>query len=365
MNIPLVGQGAGHKGEDSLAYVHDFPGLVNSIRIGIENGMTLIDTAEVYAEGRSEEVIGSAMRGIRDTVRVASKFSPNNHRYLDVLKSAYQSLTRLESEYIDLYQIHWPNPKVALSETLDAMWELKSRGLILEVGVCNFNLKQLTEAYNYARNCGQRIYSVQIKFNINDRFAYNQIYAFCELNDIKIIAYSPVRNAIPSDTVKLLALESIAKSLGATPIQIALTWVISHYGVSAIPESSKPHHLIELAGSTNFELSKSQKTSLDEIFESEVHELAVKEIFSRNTARRDAALNLQRWQIEKFSEDFCPSISELAEEISLGHFLQPILVRKIKSEKGTSYEIMEGELRYWSYVMHYGSESHIPAVIIN
>ena len=363
MKLPLIGQGAGHKGENLESFHLDFSNLVDAVQIGIENGMNLIDTAEIYADGRSEIVVGSAVKNIRSEVLIASKFSPNHHKRDQVLQALDKSLARMKTDYVDLYQMHWPNNSVPLEETLDAMWELKSKGKISEVGLCNLNRKQLLESITIAKQKSEKIYSIQIKFNLNDRFAYNQIADICKLENIKIIAYSPVRNVIPSKIDQKSLINEIALDIGVTPLQVALNWVISHSGVTAIPESSKPKHLIELSRSREFTLSKLQIQNLDEIFRSKVQNLAVRQIYSRNLLRRNAAIDLATNQIQKFSNDFCPSIMELSEEISSGNFLQPILVRA-QGDCLNSFEIVEGELRYWAFVVSNGADSLIPAVII-
>jgi diketogulonate reductase-like aldo/keto reductase len=363
MKLPLIGQGAGHKGENLESFETDFSNLVNSVQIGIENGMNFVDTAEIYADGRSEIVVGSAVSRIRSEVLIASKFSTNHHKRYEVIKALDQSLTRMNTEYVDLYQIHWPNNSVPLEETLGAMWELKSKGKITEVGLCNVNRTQLIDAISIAKKQSEKIYSVQIKFNLNDRFAYNQIADICKLEDIKIIAYSPVRNVLPLKNDQKSLINEIAVAIGATPIQVALNWVISHVGVSAIPESSKPKHLIELARSREFTLSELQVDALDASFKSKAQDLAVRQIHSRNLLRRNTAKELAKNQIQKFSNDFCPSIMELSEEISSGNFLQPIIV-KLQSDSMNNFEIIEGELRYWAFVVCNGADSLIPAVVI-
>jgi len=363
MQISKIGQGTGHKGEHLETYNKDFDSVVNNILAGVENGLTLIDTAEIYCEGRSEMIIGAATKDIRKEVKIASKFSPTNHKRDGVLNSIEGSMNRLCTDYIDLYQIHWPNAAVPLEETLTALFDLQEEGKILEVGVCNFNYSQLKNAMEFATSRKSRIYSAQIKFNLSDQFTYKAISSFCHENDIKIIAYSPLRNLLNQDNERLRVLTRIAHSSGMSPAQVALEWIISHRGVYAIPESSKLKHIKELGKVGQNPLDSRSITLLNQAFENIVENLEVKLIKSKNKKRLLAAPKLTRKEIQSFSLDFCPSITDLASEIEEGNFLQPILVRLDENDR-EFYEIVEGELRYWAFVYAFGANSEIPVIKI-
>jgi diketogulonate reductase-like aldo/keto reductase len=363
MKIPKIGQGTGHKGENADVFYQDLESNVFNVRFAVDNGLDLIDTAEIYCEGRSEKIIGLAIKNIRNQVKIASKFSPNNHRRKDINKSIEGSLDRLGTDYLDLYQIHWPNEKVPLEETLTAMFDLQRKGVILEVGLCNFSRSQLSRAISIASECNSRIFSVQIKFNLNDQFAYRQIETICTENKINIIAYSPLRNLLGQQNKRIESLERIASELGKTPAQIALKWVVSHKGVSTIPESSKLDRILEFASVGQFELDEKHLLLLSSVFENIVEDLDVAKISSRNVARAGSVNDLSQKEIQSFSDDFCPSIIDLASEIKTGNFLQPILVR-IKPEDSKMYEIVEGELRYWAFVYCFGRDSKIPVTIV-
>ena len=363
MEIPKIGQGTGHKGENADVFYQDLESNVFNVRFAVDNGLDLIDTAEIYCEGRSEKIIGLAIKNIRNQVKIASKFSPNNHRREDINKSIEGSLDRLGTDYLDLYQIHWPNEKVPLEETLTAMFDLQRKGVILEVGLCNFSRSQLSLAIFIASECNSRIFSVQIKFNLNDQFAYRQIETICTENNINIIAYSPLRNLIGQQNKRIETLERVASELGKTPAQIALKWVVSHKGVSTIPESSKLDRILEFASVDQVELDKKHLLILNSAFENIVEDLDVTKISSRNIARAGSVNDLSQKEIQKFSDDFCPSVIDLASEMKTGNFLQPILVR-IKPEDSKMYEIVEGELRYWAFVYCFGRDSKIPVTIV-
>jgi diketogulonate reductase-like aldo/keto reductase len=361
MLLPIVGQGTGSKGSDLQTYNDKLNDLVYSIKFGIENGLTLIDTAEIYGDGRSELLVGSAVKGVRESVLLATKFSPNNHRYKSIISAAYGSLKRLGTDYIDIYQIHWPNSSVPLDETMSAIFDLQDQGFVGEIGVCNFNRKQIEEAISIAAKEGKRIYSVQIKFNLIDQFAYKAISDICGINNIKIIAYSPFKSLLSKENHRAKILKDIAMQNGVSAMQIALRWITSHPNTTPIPESSNLDHIKEISKVGNVEIGEQDMTKLSDAFSNLTCLLQVNLMKSRNSNRRKIK-NLEKSEIEKFSLDFCPSIVDLSTEISSGDFLQPILVAK-NSEDSNIYDIVEGELRYWAFVYVNGSDSKIPVII--
>lgn len=361
MLLPIVGQGTGSKGSDLQTYTDKLDELIYCIKFGIENGLTLIDTAEIYGDGRSELLVGSAIKGGRESVILATKFSPNNHRHKSVISAAHGSLKRLGTDYIDIYQIHWPNSSVPLDETMSAIFDLQDQGLVGEIGVCNFNRKQLEDAISISNKEGKRIYSVQIKFNLIDQFAYKAINDICAINNIKIIAYSPFKSLLSKENNRTKILKDIAKQNSVSPMQIALRWITSHPNTTPIPESSNLDHVKEISEIGKVEISEQDMIKLSDAFSNLTCHLQVNLIKSRNYYRRKIK-NLEHSEIEKFSLDFCPSIIDLSTEISSGDFLQPILVAK-SSEDSNIYDIVEGELRYWAFVYVNGPDSKIPVII--
>jgi len=361
MQLPPIGQGSGNKGADLSRFSTDFDDLVNGVKFGIEHGLSLIDTAEVYGDGRSELIIGAAIKEFRNSVLIATKFSPNNHSYKSVIDSAKGSLTRLGIEQIDVYQIHWPNPLVSISETLSAMAELQNKGLIRQIGVCNFSLNQLESAIEIARLLGTRIFSVQIKFNLIDQFAYHKLKEVCNKNDIKIIAYSPFKSLLNKNSSRAQILEVLGIKNEMSPMQVALSWILHHPNVIPIPESANYAHLKEISETGLRRLTEDSLSELDKNFSNLICDIETTSIKSRNPARIQNK-TLSKIEIAKFSDDFCPSIIELASEISSGEFLQPILIARSAADPNI-YEIIEGELRYWAFVYAFGKDRKIPAII--
>ncbi|MCK5710401.1 MAG: aldo/keto reductase [Deltaproteobacteria bacterium] len=244
-----------------------YQGGVEPLRKGIELGATLIDTAEGYY---TEDVVGEAVREVRDKVFIATKVSGRHLGYDDVLKSAEESLYKLGTDYIDLYQIHWPNPTYPIRETMQAMGELVDRGLVRFIGVSNFDIDEMEEAQSYLNNYA--IVSNQVRYNLNDRSIERDLLPYCEEREITILAYTPLDDGhlakkpglIKSNKMKIL--EEISQETGKAMGQVAINWCTSTKSVIAIPKSNGLERTIENCGSSGWQLSPKQINRLNEAF---------------------------------------------------------------------------------------------------
>src|SRR5256712_10168957 len=233
---------------------------VEAIKAGLDAGMTLIDTAEICG---SEPLVAKAVEGRkREDLCIATKGWPNHLRRDAVAKARRQSLQRLRLDYVDLYQIHWPNPSVPSTETMGAMEELLAQGKILSVGVSNFSLQQLVEA-NAARK-KSRLASNQMSYSLLDRSIERGILPYCEREGIAILAYYPLAHGRLASGERRL--EEFARKRSKTPSQVALTWLTSKANVFPIPRASDPAHVIEDAGPSGRKLSEEDLTELDRLF---------------------------------------------------------------------------------------------------
>jgi len=220
---------------------------IKALRLGLDLEMKFIDTAEMYGAGHSEEVVARALEGRRDRVFVASKVSPRHFAYDDVLAAAKRSLKRLGLKQMDLYQLHWPNPKIPLSETMRAMEKLVSDGLTRYIGVSNFSVEQIREAQQSLSH--EKIVSNQVEFSLIDRSVEARILPYCQKEGLTLIAYSPLgQGKIPRGRgSSFKVLDEIAGKLGKSRNQVALGWVLQHESVVAIPKAADPEHLKENA----------------------------------------------------------------------------------------------------------------------
>ena len=247
--------------------VWKYRGGVNPLRRGVELGAFLIDTAEMY---RTEDVVGQAVKGIREQVFIASKVSGGHLRHDDVLHAADASLRQLETDSMDLYQIHWPNSSVPIKDTMRAMETLVDRGLIKYIGVSNFSVSQLRVAQ--AAMSKYPIVSNQVLYNLNNRAIEYDLLPYCQQQNVTVIAYTPLDDGRLAAKPRfrrsqgMKAMEEVASQVGKTLAQVALNWCTSHPNVIAIPKSDSVARTEENCGASGWRLSPDQIQRLDEAF---------------------------------------------------------------------------------------------------
>ena len=243
-----------------LGWRRDAEKKVRAIRTGIEEGITLIDTAEIYG---SEPLVARAIRGVeRGRLFVATKVWPN-HLKRDSLRRALDgSLKRLGLSYVDLYQIHWPNKRVPISETMGVMEELAKEGKIKHVGVSNFSLPEIEKAVEALTSV--RLVSIQMSYSLVDRSIEKDILPYCNEHGIAVLAYYPLGHG--KLTHRIGELEKFCKKYSKTQAQIALRWLASKSNVFPIPRASKPEHVKENAGASGWEMDVSDLAELDALF---------------------------------------------------------------------------------------------------
>lgn len=257
-SVPALGQGTWRMGENKRAHKEEVAGL----RLGIELGMTLIDTAEMYGEGGAEKVVAEAIEGQRDRVFVVTKVYPHNASRTELPKACERSLNRLRIETIDLYLLHWRERRTRLEETIEAFEKLRAAGKIRLWGVSNFDVDDMEElrSIENGTNCAAN----QVLYNLENREIESGLLLWSGANNVPIMAYSPVghgRGLLENTTLK-----QIAKRHEATTSQIALAWVMHHLGVIAIPKASNEKHVRENARSIEIKLSNDDLDDLDREF---------------------------------------------------------------------------------------------------
>jgi diketogulonate reductase-like aldo/keto reductase len=257
-----------------------YQGGVLPLLAGIEQGAHFIDTAESYG---TEELIGGVIRGIRHKVFLASKVLPRHFRWADVIRAADNSLRRLRTDYLDLYQLHWPNHTVPIEETMSAMEELVDQGKIRFIGVSNFWLCDLRNAQKAMRK--YKIVSDQIRYNLIDRSVDHDLLPYCREQNITIIAHSPLANDLSCLTANDpdRVLEKIANRVNKTVAQIALNWCIAHDGLITIPKSNSAEHVKENCQASDWRLSVEDRRLLEQRVR--FHRRGAAEIKLRCTAR--------------------------------------------------------------------------------
>ncbi len=360
--VPRIGQGLSLLNESITIGSKEFYKRAEIINYGISNGLTFLDTAQNYANGLSEVLIGKVIKNNRAGVQIATKFSPENSSYTAVIKSLEESLINLKTDYIDLYQIHWPNPRVPLGETLGALKFLKDSGKILAIGVCNFSSTQLSEAISIIGK--YEIVSNQVEFNLYDRHIEESIIPLSERNRVKIIAYSPLdKGRTVPDEASRAQLASISRKYGVTDEQISLAWLITNKNVIAIPGSKSKVHLKQNSDSMNIELDKIDIEELNAMrFKIELVIPSMINVSEAGEENRRVYTSLS--EALKNSLNLCPSPEDLAQDLLKNPDIKPVrLVPANKHGVCENFDLIEGRLRYWAWVIAFGFERPIPAYI--
>jgi diketogulonate reductase-like aldo/keto reductase len=254
--VPAFGLGTWHMGEDRGRAAAE----TAAIRLGIELGMNLIDTAEMYGNGTAEEIVAEASAGLRDSLFIVSKVLPYNASQKGVVEACERSLKRLRTDRIDLYLLHWRG-SVPLAETLAGFLRLRRDGKIRHHGVSNFNTDDMREWVGLAG--GEAVASNQILYNLSRRGPEFELIPWCRERHISIMAYSPLEQG------RMLGnrgLQQVAARHGATPAQVALAWLLRQEGMIVIPKATRPEHVRENRAALEVRLSDADLAELDRAF---------------------------------------------------------------------------------------------------
>ena len=256
--VPVLGQGTWRMGENKSARANE----VAALRLGIELGMSVIDTAEMYGDGDAEEIVAEAIRGQHQHVFVVTKVYPHNASRVELPKACERSLKRLRIDVIDLYLLHWRERTPPLQETVDAFEKLRAAGKIKRWGVSNFDVDDMEELLSLEH--GHKCAANQVLYNLRNREIEFDLLPWSQTNKIPIMAYSPVGHS--GQLLRNPALKKIAQSHDATPAQIALAWMLRQPDVIAIPKASTETHVRDNAASLKIKLTKEDLTDLDREF---------------------------------------------------------------------------------------------------
>ncbi|OPA75379.1 hypothetical protein BVG16_21650 [Paenibacillus selenitireducens] len=269
VKIPVMGQGTWKFGENEQTEKEE----IEALRYGIANGMTLIDTAEEYANGRSERLVAQAIDGVRNEVFLVTKVSSKNCSFDGVIWAVEASLNRLNTNYIDLYLQHWPSQQYELAETMEAMVKLVKEGLIKYVGVSNFSIELMQEA----QKCLGSIPLVcnQVGYHLNDRRIEDHLLPYCNENGITVMGYSPFGYApqvfgMPgfpvSGTEERNLLDELGIKYEKTAYQIALNWVLRQENIVTIPKAVNMKHMENNLHALGWVIDKEDLDLIDRYF---------------------------------------------------------------------------------------------------
>jgi diketogulonate reductase-like aldo/keto reductase len=256
ISVPALGQGTWYMGESARTEAAE----IRALQVGIDLGMTLIDTAEMYASGGSEKVVGKAIAGRRKEVYLVSKVLPSNASKRGVPNACEASLRRLGTDYLDLYLYHWRGGP-EFSETIEALERLVDQGKIRHWGVSNLDVEDMEEWV--AEEGGERVQTDQVLYNLTRRGIEFDLLPWLEKRRIPIMAYSPIEQG---RLLRHPALAKIAERHGATPAQIALAWTLRLPNVISIPKAGNEAHVKENRGSADIVLTGADLGELDAAF---------------------------------------------------------------------------------------------------
>lgn len=255
-SVPALGQGTWNIGDDPHRRAEE----IATLRRGIDLGLALIDTAEMYGDGRSERLVGEAIAGRRDEVFVVSKVYPHNASRAAMRTACHDSLMRLGIETLDLYLLHWPG-QVPLAETVQAFEALQREGKIRHWGVSNFDTRRMATLHKTAG--GAAVQTNQVLYHLGERGIEWDLRPWQHERGVPVMAYSP------TDQGRLLrepALVQFAHAHGRTPAQVALGWLLAQDGVIAIPKTGAVARLEENAAVLERPLTPGELRELDAIF---------------------------------------------------------------------------------------------------
>ena len=254
--IPVLGQGTWQMAEKPARRAEE----IKALRAGLDLGMTLIDTAEMYGDGAAEELVAEAIVGRRAEVFLVSKVLPQNATRQGTVKACERSLKRLRTDRIDLYLLHWRGG-VPLTETIEGFEALLRAGSIRHWGVSNFDTDDMEELV--ALPGGKKVAANQVLYNLTRRGIEHDLIPWSRKFRLPLMAYSPIEQG---DLLRHQALRKIAASLGATPAQVALAWVLAQPGICAIPKAGRPEHVTDNHRALKVRLMPPDLAALDAAF---------------------------------------------------------------------------------------------------
>ena len=254
--VPVLGQGTWHFGEDPARRDEE----IESLRRGLDLGMTLIDTAEMYGDGAAEDLIGEAIEGRRDEVFLVSKVLPHHATFDGTVAACKASRKRLQTEWLDLYLLHWRG-NIPLAETVAAFEALKAEGAIRHWGVSNFDIGDMEDLV--VVEGGENVETDQVLYNLVRRGIEYDLIPWADEEELPLMAYSPIEQGRLLDAS---ALAEVAARHHVTPAQVALAWVLRHEDVIAIPKAASPAHVDENRAALDLHLSVKDIAHLNRAF---------------------------------------------------------------------------------------------------
>lgn len=359
-SVSAIGVGMGLDANPNRDPAHEEYAEV--LRLAFDLGMTFVDTAEIYGAGQSEEVVGRAIKGRRDEIYLATKVSPKHLGRDALIRAADRSLSRLGVSEIDLLQTHWPNPQIPINETMAGLDALMQAGKVRHIGLGNVSRKELDEAEACLGK--DSIASVQVEYNLFDRSIEEDLLPYCQARGTAVIAYSPLDQGMlcgnPGGRDKLA---QIARHYDCTAAQVALAWLIGQDGVFATPKARQPDHVRQNVAAAAIDLSDDH---VEEIRRSTAPRKVDVPVVKIRVVPDDAPYRQVYRTLDEARRNIyglTPSPADLATALRNGDFLKPVRVRPSAQPNDCDYELVEGRVRYWAWVIAFEGKRDIPVLV--
>jgi diketogulonate reductase-like aldo/keto reductase len=257
--VPALGQGSWHLGQGR----HPLAAEEDAMTLGISLGLTVLDTAELYGSGRAEAMIAQVIAGQRDRVFVVSKVMPSHATASGIKRACAGSLSRLKTDHLDLYLLHWRDGILDLAEVVDTFEGLRDAGKIRRWGVSNFGVRDMEELFQVPN--GAHCAANQVVYSLANRDIERDLLPWCTQHGMPIMAYSPLGGS-GSDLLRNQALNAVATAHGQSPSAVALAWTMRGGNAISIPESGSADHVRENAAALSLDLTPQDLQALDTAF---------------------------------------------------------------------------------------------------
>ena len=334
---------------------------LNLIKFAYDHNCKILDTAENYAKGNSEKIIGLLPSNIKNDIFIMTKFSPENSKPKEIENSLNKSLKRLKRDYVDVYFPHWPTTNVAIEVIVEKLLNLNEKGKIKYIGLSNFSEEQYLITRYLTRN-KKKIF-IQNEYNILERSIEKKLLPKIISKKDFFIAYSPFGNGevFNKNNVKFKNLNLISKECGCTVAQLLLSWILRHHNTIVIPKSESSNRIEENLKILDLKIDKYYLNKISKLFITEIKKINLKLIDIEKNNSRLIYTNIDEAKRNVYNLN--PSPNELAQEIykNKGRLQKPIKLKKI----GSRYKLIEGRVKYWAWRILYKDSKPIPAIILD
>jgi diketogulonate reductase-like aldo/keto reductase len=363
MTLPPIGIGtSGYGGYFSQSSSHsELRDFIDILKLGYEYGARVVDTAESYAAGETERIIGSLPPSIKNEFFIMTKFSPENSSYKKMRDSLHNSLRRLKRDYVDVYMPHWPTFDENVSDVMSGLMQLVDEGKVRNIGVSNYTTNQYLQAYSHAN---QGVKFVQTEYGPFERSVEDDLLPRVISNNGFLVGYSPFRHGEVFNKTGLhyKELENIASEVKCTISQLVLLWITRSGSVIAIPRTVDKNRMKENLLALQIDIPSNVFDRLSKIFIKNYYLIDTSLIVMEKDGDRPIYYNLDDAIRNRFN--LYPGPFEIADEIKSndGKLSKPIKLKKCK--KTDKYIVCEGRLKYWAWIIIYGNRKKIPSIII-